>query len=256
MTQRDLSGSWNLSTPDESRVGDRVVRRAVGPVGNQRAAFRQQASDAIYLRYLEGLLVGHRRQNRGQASSQQRLAASGRPAHQQVVSSSRRHFDRPLRMFLSPHVSQIRRSWIITGIGGGEFGRLLELRNRGLVPDMGDHLLEPRRRDDRDAVYQRSLLRIHVRDEYVRVAFGPADRDHRKDAPGRSQRAVQGQFTEQQRPAQFVGQLPGRDKNSHGNRKVVARPGFLQVSRRKADRYPPHRELGAAVPDRGAHALA
>jgi len=58
-------------------------------------------------RALERLVEGQGRQNAAQPSRQHRLASSGRPREQQVVTAGSRHFERAPGQELSPDLRQV-----------------------------------------------------------------------------------------------------------------------------------------------------
>ena len=67
------------------------------------------ARDAVDARDLERLLARERRQERGEAPREHRLAAARRPLQQQVVPTRGRDLQCAQRQLVSAHVGQVRR---------------------------------------------------------------------------------------------------------------------------------------------------
>ena len=86
-----------------------MVRRAERPAVGQRSA-GELAGDRGDHRHVEQLARIERRQDRGQALRQHRLAGAGRPDHQQIVAAGRRHLQRPPRHLLAAHVAEVGQS--------------------------------------------------------------------------------------------------------------------------------------------------
>ena len=77
--QADFAGPRPLSAADEAGVRDGVMRRAEGPVADQRHVAGQHAGDRVDARHIQRLGGGHAREegSRG-GSAKQRLAGSRR----------------------------------------------------------------------------------------------------------------------------------------------------------------------------------
>ncbi len=86
-----------------------MVRRAKRPVRHQPFCRIKHSRNGVNLGRLECLLEPQRRQNRWQPLCKHRFAGAWRPDHQDVVSTSRRHFERALRHMLPTHVFEVMR---------------------------------------------------------------------------------------------------------------------------------------------------
>ena len=69
----------------------------------------QHPRHRMNLRRLQRLLKPQRSQNRRQPLGQHRLARPRRPDHQYIVSTRRRHLQRPLRHLLPAHILEVER---------------------------------------------------------------------------------------------------------------------------------------------------
>ena len=107
MGEGDFAWLGQAASAYESCVGDGVVRRSEGPVRYQGMRRGQHASDTVYLGYLQGLLVGHGRQDSGHGPGQQSLPSTGRADQEQVVGPGSRHFQGALGMVLSSHIADV-----------------------------------------------------------------------------------------------------------------------------------------------------
>ncbi len=84
-----------------------VVRRPEWPRAHQPARSIEHARDAVDARRLDGLIERHRRQNRGNALREHRLARARRPDQQNVVAPRAGDLHSPLGRHLPAHVAQI-----------------------------------------------------------------------------------------------------------------------------------------------------
>ena len=110
----DLAGSWDASSADKSRIGDRVMWMAKGTLGNEPAARGKQSRDGVDSRGLQAFFKTHRWKNRRDAFGQHRLAGSRRSDHQHVMSAGHRDFDRAFGMELSADVAKVFAAWRLT----------------------------------------------------------------------------------------------------------------------------------------------
>ena len=101
-----LAGRRRHAAADQPRARDRVMRRPERPPGDQRLA-AEQARDAVHSRRLQRLLERRRRQDRGHAAREHRLAAAGRPDHQHVMTAGRRHLERALERVVTADLGQV-----------------------------------------------------------------------------------------------------------------------------------------------------
>ncbi len=107
MSQAYLPGFWNPSSPDQSRIGNGVVRRAKGPLNHEGVITRQQPHNAMDLGRLQALLEIHVRQNRRNSPGQHGLPRAGGADHDHVMSTCRRHLQTSLDVFLALHLVEI-----------------------------------------------------------------------------------------------------------------------------------------------------
>ena len=96
--QADLAGPRPLPAADEARVRDGVMRRAEGPVADQRDVAGQHAGDGVDTRDIQRLGRGHARQDRGERARKERLARSRRSRHKDVVDETPSIFNFVVRL--------------------------------------------------------------------------------------------------------------------------------------------------------------
>ena len=84
MGEARLAGYRDRAAADQAGGGDQVMRRAERALGHQPAA-ATLSGHAVDARHLDRLRPRQRRQDRGQAAREHRLAHAGRPREQQVV---------------------------------------------------------------------------------------------------------------------------------------------------------------------------
>ena len=81
--------------------------RTEWPPPDEPLARRQQSRYGVNRRHKQGLIKVERRQQRRQPSGQHGLASPGRAAHQEMVSSSSRDFERTAPSQLPAYVRKI-----------------------------------------------------------------------------------------------------------------------------------------------------
>ena len=118
--ERDLAGHRPRAAPDEALRGDRVVRRAEGPLGREPPV--ADPGGAVHLGDLERLLEARRRQDSGEATGEHGLAGSGRADHEQVVPARGRDLERPLGVLLAAHVGEVGALRGASSAGSGSAG--------------------------------------------------------------------------------------------------------------------------------------
>ena len=120
---------------------------------------------------------------------------------------------------------------------------------------MGQQLRERVHGIHRYSVHQGCLGCVDRRHVDRADALVPRDRNHRQDAGGVPQPAVQRQFAQEYRRVRGGWSLSGAEQYSHRNGQVIGRPGFLQVRRRQVYGDATHGEFATAVAQRRAHSL-
>ena len=105
--RRDLAGARDHAAADQAGVGDGVVRRAEGAVGDQAAVRVEHAGDGVDLGGLERFFEAQRREDRRQALGQHGLAGAGRADHQDVVAAGGGDFERALGDVLAADVLEV-----------------------------------------------------------------------------------------------------------------------------------------------------
>ena len=108
MRERDLARLGAQAAADQRRHAGRMMRRAERPAVGERA-FLDLARDRGDHRHFEQLGGRERRQDRGQARREHRLAGAGRADHQQIVPARRRDLERALGALLALDVVQVER---------------------------------------------------------------------------------------------------------------------------------------------------
>lgn len=106
MGERYLAGPRDGAAADKARHGDGVVGTAERPVPEDALSL-EEAGHAVDLRHLEGLLIGHGREDGGDATRQHGLAGAGRAGHEQIVGARRGDLEGALGDELALHVGQI-----------------------------------------------------------------------------------------------------------------------------------------------------
>ena len=182
MAQRNLAGARLAATAHQAGVRDRVVRRSKRPLANERRARRQQAGDAVDLRHFQALAAGHARQDAGHRPRQQRLTRARRTAHQKVVTTGRRHFERPLDVLLSTNVGKVGAAPVdlFVGFGTDRLYRRDQLQVCQVLGELPQRLC----RDDGHPFDQRRFLAVLRRHVDRPVAHLPGVAHHRQDAVG------------------------------------------------------------------------
>ena len=164
------------------------------------------------------------------------------------------HFQGSLGVILPPDVAQIG--------AAGLFAVPVEmdavLRVRGycrLALQVGQQLRQRIHGIHAHSVHQGRFGRVNGRHVDRGDALVPRHRNHRQDAGGVPQPAVQRQLAEEYRRLRGGWGLSGAEQYSHRDGEIVGRPGFLQVCRRQVHRDAPHGELATAVAQRRPHPL-
>ena len=107
MRERDLARAGIATAAKQTGIADRVMRRAEGPCAHKGVRLSQKPCGAVNFRRLDGLLLAHRRHDRGDALGDHRLAGTGRPDHQNVVPTGHRDLNRAFGIALAFHVAKV-----------------------------------------------------------------------------------------------------------------------------------------------------
>src|SRR6185437_12735983 len=105
--EADLAGTRDHAATDEAGVGDGVVRCAEGTLRDQTFVLVEDAGDGVNLGGLERLFEAQRREDRGQALGEHRLAGTWRADHEDVVPARRCDLERALGNVLSAYVAKV-----------------------------------------------------------------------------------------------------------------------------------------------------
>ena len=87
----DFAGARDHAAADEAGIGDGVVGRTEGAVGDETFVAIQDAGDGMDLGGLEGLLKTQRREDGGEAFGEHGFAGARRPDHKDVVATGGCH---------------------------------------------------------------------------------------------------------------------------------------------------------------------
>lgn len=105
--QRNFTRLGSRTAADETDVGDRVVGRAEGAHRQQGPFFVEHAADAEDFGGFNRLIEGHARQDGGNTAGDHGLSGTGRTDHQEIMGSSRCHFQGTFGVFLPLYLAEI-----------------------------------------------------------------------------------------------------------------------------------------------------
>ena len=105
--QLNFPRSGDAASSDQTRLGNRVMRKTERPVYDQRRGVVEKPGNAVNFRAFQSLFKTQLRKDRSQPPGQHRLARTRRTEHQQIMGSRRGHFKRPFDMLLSLDVLEI-----------------------------------------------------------------------------------------------------------------------------------------------------
>ena len=169
--------------------------------------------------------------------------------------SGRRHFQGELRVLLALDVLEV------DGECGGAVGqhilrqRHVTGRDRGIAPEVRNELGEGTGGEHVDAGNQRGLPGVDLRHDDAPKPLLAGKVDHREDAVGVPQRAVEGQLAEEDGVGEVGGHLAGAQQHAHGNGKIVGGAFLLEVCGGEVHGDPAHGEVAAAVAHSGPDAF-
>ena len=253
MGQARLPRAGMRPAAHEAGRGDRVVRSAERPLGDEASAAAAQAGEAVDAGDLQRLVARQRRQDPAEPPRQHRLAGPRRADEQRVVAAGggdRQRADRLQRARGRRAGPRRPASRASSGRGRRKLGRRVAAQDRR---DAG----EVAHARDGDPVDEPGLRRALARHDEPVEPVSPRALGDGERAAARAQLAAEGQLAED-RPAvdALRGHLAAGDEQAARGREVVAGPRLRQVRGREVDRDAPVRELEAGVADRGVHALA
>jgi hypothetical protein len=248
--ETDLAGARHRAAADQTRVGDRVMRRAEGPRRDQRAPVHQ-ARHAMHLGGLDRLLEGHRRQDCRQPLGQHRLARTRRPDHQDVVAARGGDLERALGLFLAAHFAEVD----VVLAGGGE--QLADVG--GVRLDLAQALEKIDRVAQRfDSQHRRSVARdrrlcgIFERQDDAGVMFRAREQRARQRTADSLDPTIERKLALDQVIAHPLGAeragVGGQDRER--DRQVERRTLLASVGRRQVDRYLAIGKFVAGILDR------
>jgi hypothetical protein len=131
--QGDLAGLHLEAAAHQRRHGGGMVR-AAERAGARQLPLGDQTGDGVDHRGLEQLLRRQRRQEAGQTLGHHRLARARRPGEKQVVAARRGDLQRPFRLLLALHLTQVRLGPAVphrAGFGGAHHLRAAEMVDHG-----------------------------------------------------------------------------------------------------------------------------
>ena len=162
MRQRRLAGPHPRPAADERLGRDGVVRRAKGPLAQQRCAPVEQPGDRVDAAHLDRLVVLERRLEARRAAQEERLADPRRAAQREVVAPCQRDLQAAARQRLPLDLGQVRAADRVAALrqsrrlGDGQVAHARQVTDRlaqrgGAVHPQAGHrrrLAGRRRRDD------------------------------------------------------------------------------------------------------------
>ena len=106
MGEGHLAGADGCAAAEERGVGDRAVRGPHRARGDQRAAV-EEPGDALDRGHLDRFVEVERREDRGEAAREHRLAGSRRTDEENVVTARGGDLEGPLRRLLPTNVGEV-----------------------------------------------------------------------------------------------------------------------------------------------------
>ena len=107
VSEGNFAGTGNDAAADESGVGDGVVRRAEGTLGNEAGRGIEHSGDGVDLGGLERFFKSERRKDRRQTFGEHRLAGAGRADHENVVAAGGGDLECTLGGLLTANVFEV-----------------------------------------------------------------------------------------------------------------------------------------------------
>ncbi len=257
--QRDLAGPGDDAAADQPGVGDGVVGRAEGALGDEARSGVEHAGDGVNLGGLQSLFEGERGEDGGQALGQHGFAGAGRADHQNVVAAGRGHFERALGRLLAAHVLEVHVEVLQLAeqsLSGDAVGLALNHAHDHGVEQL-QHIQQRGGGIDVDALDHGGLGGVGGGKNQVGDALFAGHDGHRQHSRHGADAAVQAQFAHQQKLAQVGGfQRAIRAQNADGDGQIEARAFLFDVGGRQVDGDVRGRNQVAGVLDGRADAVA
>ncbi len=252
VAEGDLAGAGHGAAAHEARVGDGVVGGAEGAVAHEPGAGREQARDAVDAGHFQRLVVGHGREDGGDGAREQRLAAAGRPAHEQVVPAGGGDGERALGVLLADDLGEVGGARLrLAGLVGGRVGG-----DGGLPQQVRGELRERFHGVDVEPIDEGGLGRVGGGHEGALRAPVAGDGDHGQGPAHAAHLAVEGEFADEHGVAEAGLDLTAGDHDAGGDGQVVGGALLAQVGGGEVDDDAAVEGPGeGAVADGGAHAL-
>ena len=224
---------------------------AEGPPNHQRMPCLCQPCHGVDLRGLQGFLLRHVRQNGGQPPGQHGFARSRGTDEQDVVPAGGGDLQRPLRVFLSHDIREVRAAVLIARLrfphGSGGEGRF--------APQMGNKLLHGLHSVNGHTPGQSCLggvFRRHIELVYTRPLRGHGHGQHAVYGP---QPACEAQFPHKSRVRRQGGNFFRRRQNTQQDGQIVHRALLASARRGQIHGDAADGVLGTAVFHRCPHPL-
>ena len=188
--EADFARHRHGAAADEAGFADRMMRSAEGAGGKERLPRREEPERTVDPRRLDRFGRRERREDRRDPLGEHRLAAAWRAEHGDVVPSSRRHTERPLRRLLPADISEV------DVVGGILVEPLPHPRRRRadlkLAGEKPHRFVEIGHRDDFDILDNGRFGSARRRHDHAAEIFLPRGRHrHRESAAGRPRRALE-----------------------------------------------------------------
>src|SRR5271157_4212790 len=259
VSQRDLAGSGDDAAADQSGVGDGVMRRAEGALGDEALCGVEDAGDGVNLGGFQRLIEGERGEDGGQALGQHGFARAGRADHENVMAAGGGHLEGALGRLLAAHVLEVQ-------------GEVLQLAEQGLsgdaiglaLNDAHDHGVEQLQHveqrgggKDVDALDDGGFGGVGSGQNQVGNAFFAGHNGHRQHSRNRAHAAVKAQFADQEKAAQVGrGQCAISAQDADGDGQIEAGAFLFQVGGGQVDGDVGGRYQVTGVLNGGADAVA
>ena len=245
MGQRDFSEPGAAAAAaDERRRRRRVVRRPERP-GHSEAAPDRLTGRRVDPGDLQRFVGIQRRQDRRQASGQQRLARARPPDHQEVMAAGRRHLQRPPPAGQAPDHGEVGRGIVVAP--GRFVTRLLGRHRRRPLALTFEGIAGLEQRCGREAPApsdEAGLDALPAGHEHGPGPGAAQDVDHGQHSGNGPERAVEAQFADDPDAVEDAGrQLLTGHHQAEGEREIEPGPRLAHAARGEVDGDPPERPL-------------